>query len=106
MTNTSAKRLFLLACALTVAVACRAKIESKIDPTRAAFERGLQAYLARRGDLCVGRPTLAHRRARRCPRDADAVQLPVLEQVGLAKSTISSSGSMAGRRRFMRGATG
>jgi hypothetical protein len=88
MTNTSAKRLFLLACALTVAVACRAKIESKIDPTRAAFERGLEAYLARRGDLCVGRP--------RWPIDvpvdaqgtADAIQLPVLEQVGLAKSTI------------------
>src|SRR5215510_2434704 len=52
MTNTSAKRLLLLACGLTLAAGCRAKT----DPTRAAFESGMQAYLARRGDLCVGRP--------------------------------------------------
>src|SRR5215510_5380709 len=84
MTNTSAKRLLLLACGLTLAAGCRAKT----DPTRAAFESGMQAYLARRGDLCVGRP--------RWPIDvpvdavgiADAIQLPVLEQLGLVTSTI------------------
>jgi hypothetical protein len=73
---------------LTVAVACRPKIDAKTDPTRAAFERGVQAYLARRGDLCVGRP--------RWPIDvpvgaegtADAVQLPVLAELGLVTSAV------------------
>ena len=84
MTNTSAKRLFLLACALTVAAACRAKI----DPTRAAFERGLQAYLARRGDLCVGRPRWPIDVPAGTEGTADTVQLPVLEQLGLVTSTV------------------
>jgi len=88
MTNTSAKQLFLLACALTVAAACRAKVESKIDPTRAAFERGLQAYLARRGNLCVGRPRWPIDVPAGTEGTADTVQLPVLEQLGLVTSTV------------------
>jgi hypothetical protein len=87
MTNTSARNVLLLICGLTIGVGCR----PKSDPTRAAFEQGLQAYLARRGDLCVGRP--------RWPIDVpvgpegtapanDAVQLPVLEQLGLVTSTV------------------
>ena len=88
MTNTSAKRLLLLACALTVAAACRAKIESKSDPTRAAFEHGLQDYLARRGDLCVGRPRWPIDVPAGAEGTANAVQLPVLEQLGLVTSTV------------------
>ena len=88
MTNTSAKRLFILpfalACALTAAAACRAKI----DPTRAAFERGLQAYLARRGNLCVGRPRWPIDVPAGTEGTADTVQLPVLEQLGLVTSTV------------------
>jgi hypothetical protein len=76
-------RLLLLASGLIALVTCR----PKVDPDRAAFEGGLQAYLARRGDLCVGRP--------RWPIDVpvgtegtnDAIQLPVLEQLGLVTST-------------------
>ena len=83
MTNTS-KRLLLLACALTVTAACRVKP----DPTRAAFERGLQAYLARRGDLCVGRPRWPIDVPAGTEGTADTVQLPVLEQLGLVTSTV------------------
>jgi len=88
MTNSSAKRLVLLACALTVAAACRAKTESKTDPTRAAFEHGLQAYLARHGDLCVGRPRWPIDVPAGTEGTADTVQLPVLEQLGLVTSTV------------------
>ena len=88
MTNTSAKRLFTLLCALTVAAACRAKTESKTDPTRAAFERGLEAYLARRGDLCVGRPRWPIDVPAGTEGTADTLQLPVLEQLGLVTSTV------------------
>jgi hypothetical protein len=84
MTNTYAKRLLLLACGLAVAAACR----TKSDPTRAAFERGLQAYLARRGDLCVGRPRWPVDVPAGAEGTADAVQLPVLEQLGLVKSAV------------------
>ena len=84
MTNTSANRLFLLACALTVAAACGAKI----DPTRAAFERGLRDYLARRGDLCVGRTHWPVDVPAGAEGTADALQLPVLEKLGLVTSTI------------------
>jgi hypothetical protein len=77
-------RLLLLACGLIALVTCR----PKVDPTRAAFESGLQAYLAQRGDLCVGRP----RWPIDVPPDAsgtnDAIQLPVLEQLGLVTSTV------------------
>jgi len=76
--------LLLLTCGLTLGGACR----TKVDPTRAGLERGMQAYLERRGDLCVDR--------RRWPIDvlaggdqtADAIQLPVLEQLGLATSAV------------------
>lgn len=73
---------------LTVAVACRPKPESKTDPTRAAFERALQAYLARRGDLCVGRPRWPIDVPAGTEGTADAIQLPVLEQLGLVTSTV------------------
>ena len=85
MKTTSASRLLLvLTCGVTTVAACH----TKVDPTRAAFASGLQAYLARRGDLCVGRP--------RWPIDVpagtegtnDAIQLPVLEQLGLVTSTV------------------
>ena len=84
MTNSSVKRLFLVACGLTVAVSCR----PKVDPTRAAFERGLQAYLARRGDLCVGRPRWPVDVPADAQGTADTIQLPVLEQLGLVTSTV------------------
>ena len=84
MTNTSAKRILLLACGLTVAAACR----TKIDPTRAAFEQGLQTYLARRGDLCVGRPRWPIDVSAGTEGTADTIQLPVLEQLGLVTSNV------------------
>ena len=88
MTNTPPNGSFFLACTLTVAAACRAQTESKTDPTRAAFERGLQAYLARRGNLCVGRPRWPIDVPAGTEGTADAVQLPVLEQLGLVTSTV------------------
>jgi hypothetical protein len=80
MKHTSLRCLLLL----TLVVACR----PKVDPTRAALEQGMHTYLDRRGDLCVGRP--------RWPIDVpvgvegtpDAIQLPILEQLGLVKSTV------------------
>ncbi len=80
--NDSLRPILLLACALAGAGACR----GKEDMMRRAFTKGMQAYLQHGGDLCVGRP--------RWPIDvpagedgtANAVQLPVLEQLGLVAS--------------------
>jgi hypothetical protein len=80
MKHTTLRCLLLL----TLAVACRAKV----DPDRAAFERGMQAYLDRRGDLCVGRPRWPIDVLPGAEGTADAIQLPVLEQLGLVTSTV------------------
>jgi hypothetical protein len=77
------RRLFLLACGLSAAFGCR----TKVDPTRAAFENGLRAYLDRRGDLCVAHPRWPIDVPAGAERTADAVQLPVLERLGLVTST-------------------
>jgi hypothetical protein len=80
MKHTAHRHLVLL----TVLVACRAKV----DPTRAAFERGMQAYLEKRGDLCVNRPRWPIDVPPETTGTADAVQLPVLEQLGLVTSSM------------------
>jgi hypothetical protein len=80
----TAGRLLLLAGGLTATLACR----TREDPHHAAFERGVQAYLERRGDLCVGRPRWPIDVPAGADGTADAVQLPVLEQLGLVTSTV------------------
>ncbi len=80
MKNTALRTLVLL----TLAVACRAKV----DPTRADFERGVQAYLERRGDLCVGRPRWPIDLPAGVEGTPDAIQLPILEQLGLVTSSV------------------
>ncbi|HVT09195.1 MAG TPA: hypothetical protein VHO67_17160 [Polyangia bacterium] len=84
MTNTFIKWIFLLAGSMAVAASCRVKT----DPTRAAFERGVRAYLEQRGDLCVGRSRWPIDVPAGAEGTADAVQLPVLEQLGLVTSTL------------------
>src|SRR4051812_33375501 len=74
-----------LAWTLLLLVGCA----EKTDASRANFTAGLTAYLARRGDLCVGRaswpidvgvdPDSA--------RTRDGVQLPVLQRLGLVEAT-------------------
>ncbi|HLK91912.1 MAG TPA: hypothetical protein VKZ18_18615 [Polyangia bacterium] len=77
-------RFLLLACGLVALVTCR----PKADPDRAAFERGLQAYLERRGDLCVGHPRWPIDVPAGADGTANALQLPVLEQLGLVTSKV------------------
>jgi hypothetical protein len=72
--------------ALAGAAGCR----SKAGPSRDTFTRGMQAYVAARGDLCISRATW--------PVDVsendvaigtnDAVQMPVLERLGLVRSQV------------------
>ena len=98
MTNTSRQRLLLLACALTVAAACRAEKESKTDADPRRL-RARAAGLPRAARRPVPRPSeLAdRRRPRGAARHADALQMPVLERLGLVTSTVVPVRS--GRRR-------
>jgi hypothetical protein len=77
-------RLLLLACGLFALVTCR----PKVDPDRAAFERGMQAYLERRGDLCVGHPRWPIDVPPGAEATPNGIQLPVLEELGLVTSTV------------------
>ena len=61
----------------------------KTDAARANFEDGMRAYLERRGDLCLAKPTWP---IDVTPRDVaagtrDAVQMPVFERLGLVQSS-------------------
>ncbi len=62
-------------------------------PTRGMLIDAVQAHLSQHGDLCVGKPawprlvTEDDRRA----GSSDAVQLPVLERLGLVKSTLAAA---------------
>jgi hypothetical protein len=58
-------------------------------PNEAHFTAGMQAYLGRRGDFCVGKPTwpIDVTRAEMTMGSRNAVQMPVLEHLGLVTST-------------------
>jgi hypothetical protein len=77
-------RLLLLASGLVALITCR----PRVDPDRAAFERGVRDYLERRGDLCVGHPRWPIDVPLDAQGTANAIQLPVLEQLGLVTSTV------------------
>jgi hypothetical protein len=74
-------RVLLLAAALG---GCR----SKADTSREDFTRGMQAYLAKRGDLCIGRPSWPIDITEGTNIGSDALQLPVLERLGLVTSAV------------------
>jgi hypothetical protein len=78
------RRLLGIALALTALGGCR----SKADQDRDAFTRGLDAYLAKRGVLCIGRQRWPVDVPEGAASRADAVQLPVLERLGLVTSTV------------------
>jgi hypothetical protein len=80
-TTTRMTALLLLAAA---SGACR----SKVEPTREDFTRGMQAYLGQRGDLCIGRPSWPIDIAEGTNLGSDALQLPVLERLGLVTSAM------------------
>jgi hypothetical protein len=107
------KTLLALACALAAAAGtsgCRSKgaasapsakgaaeapgakaapgAEAAGAPTAAEFTRGVQEYLDRRGDLCVGRPRWPIDVPEGARSGPDAVQLPVLERLGVVTSTV------------------
>jgi hypothetical protein len=77
--------LLTLALALS---ACQAK--PKLDlksPTRATFSSGMLTYLAARGDLCLGKEFPLDVSAREAASGGrNAVQMPVLERLGLVSS--------------------
>ena len=93
--KTTPRILLPLACALGVvmgASGCRSKGEGSAAgadaASAAAFTRGMQAYLEKRGDLCVGRATWPIDVAEGARLGPDVVQLPVLERLGLVTSTV------------------
>ena len=78
-------RLAILIVPLLLLGACG----KKSDATREHFEDGLRAYLERRGDLCLAKSTWP---IDVTPHDVavgtrDAVQMPVLERLGLVRSS-------------------
>jgi hypothetical protein len=80
------KGALLAAALLAGAGGCR----PKTDPTRADLTGGMQAYLEQRGDLCLGRPRWPIDVLDRGGPDGarDALQLPVLERLGLVTSAV------------------
>jgi hypothetical protein len=114
---------FLLA---VVAVLTMAACAGNAEPDAKVFSAAMNSYLARRGDLCLAKPTwpidLTQREIDSGARNA--LQLPVLERLGLVASTvaeidINDEGTLhhmsvrryqltgAGRKHYvMRGATG
>jgi hypothetical protein len=88
-----------LCCLLALALACGKKTEA----TRDRFTAGVEAYLAKRGDLCIGRSIWPidvdeHESA---AENRDALQLPVLEKLGVVTSshvTVDSMGMVDARR--------
>ncbi|HVU51287.1 MAG TPA: hypothetical protein VHL80_11405 [Polyangia bacterium] len=84
--------LSLLAALAAAASGCRARRAAERTPAPAAtadtFTRAVQAYLDRRGDLCVGRPTWPIDVPEGARLGPDVVQLPVLERLGVVTSTV------------------
>lgn len=81
------KSVLAFACSLLLA-ACGQPARVS-DATEAHFSQALQAYLARRGDLCVNRSTwpvdVTPEEAAQGSRNS--VQLPVLQRLGLVRAT-------------------
>src|ERR1700759_3904937 len=89
MMATSSK-LFLIALAAACSL-CACKGKPKLDPktpSRETFTQGMLSYLAVRGDLCLGKefPIDVTERERQAGA-RNAVQMPVLEHLGLVSSS-------------------
>jgi hypothetical protein len=92
------KQLWWMA-ALALGGACHKKTDVNADN----FAAGLDAYLAKRGDLCIGRSAwpIDIDEHETPAQSRDALQLPVLEQLGLVESTkvtLDSMGMVDARR--------
>lgn len=89
MMATSSKLLVIAMASACLLPACHGK--SKLDPktpSRETFTQGMLAYLAVRGDLCLGKEfpiDVTDREAQSGARNA--VQMPVLEHLGLVSSS-------------------
>jgi hypothetical protein len=73
----------------------------KTDANRANFTAGLEAYLGRRGDLCLGRAIWPVDVDAHETQGRDALQMPVLEKLGLVESsrvTLDSMGMVDAKR--------
>jgi hypothetical protein len=92
MSKTTRRRSTLVTLALLTVAGCRAKsgggAAGAPAPSAADFSRGLQAYIERRGDLCVGRPSWPIDVPEGSRLGPDPVQLPVLERLGVVTSTV------------------
>jgi hypothetical protein len=77
-------------CLAAVLLAACAPGPRPTDASEANFTQALQAYLARRGDLCVGRGTwpvdVTREEVARVSRNS--TQLPVLERLGMVSSSV------------------
>lgn len=88
-----------LCCLLVLTFAC----SKKTDANRDNFTRGVTDYLDRRGDLCIGRSAwpIDIDEHESPTQSRDALQLPVLERLGLVESTkvtLDSMGMVDARR--------
>ncbi len=89
MMATSSKRLLIALASACALCACHGKPQLDLKtPSRQTFTQGMLAYLAVRGDLCLGKEfpiEVTDREARAGARNA--VQMPVLEHLGLVSSS-------------------
>ncbi|HTY51211.1 MAG TPA: hypothetical protein VMB48_16105 [Steroidobacteraceae bacterium] len=79
---------WLVAAAAGVMCVAAESRASTTEPSRAVLTRAVTQYLAEHGDLCVGKftwPRVVTAQDRQAPSD-DAVQLPVLQHLGLVRS--------------------
>jgi len=79
------KTLLMLAAA---SLACGAAQAASVEPTKSAVTRAVHQYLGEHGDLCVGKyqwPRVVTLEDQERGSN-DAVQLPVLERLGLVQS--------------------
>jgi hypothetical protein len=82
--------------AVLLASALLGGCEDKTEPNMQNFTRSINQYLGERGRLCLAKYDwpIAVTAAEQASRSRDAVQMPVLEKLGLAKGTdVSSEGT-------------
>jgi hypothetical protein len=95
-------RAFLGASVSAALLAACAPVAEPTAANEANFTEAMHAYLARRGDLCVGRSSwpVVVTREEAAMGSRNALQLPVLERLGLVHATVVRVDAGAEARRY------